>query len=154
MLYCRKTNNLKKGKSLGRGYSVSDMLILSFSIASKYSQICTPGICWKLQICVLLPLHWLCWAFLFNLALSLWQYMTRRSVYVAHEDVVWSIVGVTLDLLCSHSFSEAQVPLVIINGLNKLLWCSLECTSLHIHQGFNKLIVNHHFPPLHHSTAI
>lgn len=60
LLYCRITKNLKKEKSLGRGYSeVSDMLFLPFSIASKYTEICTPDICLMLQICVPLPLHWL-----------------------------------------------------------------------------------------------
>lgn len=38
-------------------------------------------------------------------------------------------VVVTLDLLCSHSFSEAQFPFVIINGLNMVLRCSFECTN-------------------------
>lgn len=69
-----------------------------------------------------------------------------KKVYVGHEDTVWIIVGVTLDLLCSHSFSENQFPLVIINGLNMVLRCSFECTSLHILTGFNNLIVNLSFP--------
>lgn len=69
-----------------------------------------------------------------------------KKVYVGHEDTVWIIVGVTLDLLCSHSFSENQFPLVIMNGLNMVLRCSFECTSLHILTGFNNLIVKPSFP--------
>lgn len=74
-----------------------------------------------------------------------------KKVYVGHEDTVWIIVGVWFDLLCPHSFSEAQFPLVIINGANGVLRCSFECTSLHVLTGFNKLIVMPSFPTLHYS---
>lgn len=68
------------------------MLILPFSIASKYTEICTPDICLMLDLCAFAFTLVDFRLFLFNLSTSLWLDVTEGLCWAwSHTVFGWSV---------------------------------------------------------------